>query len=81
MTCVVATTNAIYPWSSVTKLVISIRISLIEGLLLTKTLLSQELLVIMLKYSLRKLYDCHHDLGSHCDISVSQMTKDILRLS
>jgi hypothetical protein len=41
----------------------------------------QEFLVVKLKASLRKYYDRHHDLVNRYELSVSQMTTDIFRLS
>ena len=44
------------------------------GLLLTRRLLNQELLLIMLKSSLRMFYGRRHDLICHYGTSVSQIT-------
>jgi hypothetical protein len=50
-------------------------------LLLTRTLLNQGFLLVMLKSSLRKFYGRHHDLVDRYGISVSQMTTDTFHLS
>ena len=49
-------------WYDIPELVVSIRISLIRGLLLTRRLLNQGFLLVKLKSSLRTFYDRHHDL-------------------
>jgi len=46
-----------------------------RGLLLTRKLLNQGILLVKLKSSLRKLYDRHYDLVDRYGISVSQMTR------
>ena len=50
-----------------------------KGLLLTRKLPNQWFLVVILKSSLRKFYGRHHDLVD--DVSGSQMTTDMFRLS
>ena len=68
-------------WSNIPELVVPIGISLIErGLLLTRKLLKQRFLLVKLKLSLRKIYGCHHELGKHYRISVSQMTTIMFHL-
>ena len=52
-----------------------------RGLLLTRKLLNQGFLLVMLKSSHRKFYGRHHDLVDRYGISVSQMTTDMLHLS
>ena len=52
-----------------------------RGLLLTRKLLNQGFLFVMLKSSLRKFYGRHHDLVDRYRISVSQMTTDMFHLS
>jgi hypothetical protein len=52
-----------------------------KGLLLTRKLLNQGLLLVKLKSSLRKFYGRNHDLLDRYGISVSQMTTDMFHLS
>jgi hypothetical protein len=52
-----------------------------RGMLLSRQLLNQCFRVVNLKSSLRKFCFRHHDLVNRYIISVSQMTKDMLRLS
>jgi hypothetical protein len=52
-----------------------------RGLLLTRKLLSQGLLFVKLKSSVRTCYGRHHDLVDRYGISVSQITTDIFHLS
>jgi hypothetical protein len=52
-----------------------------RGLLLTRKLLKQGFLLVMLKSSLGKFYGRHHDLVDRYEISVSQMTTDMFHLS
>ena len=52
-----------------------------RGLLLTRKLLNQGLLLVKLKSSLPKFYGRHHDLVNRYGISVSQMIKDMFHLS
>ena len=52
-----------------------------RGLLLTRKLLNQGFLLVMLKSSLRKCYGRHRDLVDRYGISVSRMTTDIFHLS
>jgi hypothetical protein len=51
-----------------------------RGLLLTRKLLNQGILLVKLKSSLRKFYGRHHDLVDRYGISVSQMTMDMFHL-
>jgi hypothetical protein len=51
-----------------------------RGLLLTRKLLNQGLLLVKLKSSFRKFYDRQHDLVNRYGISVSQMTMDMFHL-
>ena len=44
-------------------------------------LLDQEFLLVKLKSSPTKFYDCHHGLVNCCGISLSQMTTDMFCLS
>ena len=50
-------------------------------LLLTRKLLNQGFLLVMLKSSFQKCYGRHHDLVERYGISVSQMTTDTFHLS
>jgi len=52
-----------------------------RGLLLTRKLLNQGLLLAMLKSSLPKFYGRHHDLVDRYGITMSQMITDIFHLS
>ena len=53
-----------------------------RGLLLTRKLLNQGfLLVKLMKSSLVKFYDRHHDLVNRYGISVSQMTTNMFHMS
>ena len=52
-----------------------------RGLLLTRKILNQGLLLVKLKSSLRKSYCRHHDLIDRYVIYVSQMTMDMFYLS
>jgi hypothetical protein len=52
-----------------------------RGLQLTRKLLSQGFLRERLESSLRKFFGRHHDLVDRYEISISQMTMDIFRLS
>jgi hypothetical protein len=52
-----------------------------RALLLTRKLLNQGFLLVMLKSSLRKFYGRHHDLVDRYGIYVSQMTTDMFHLS
>jgi len=52
-----------------------------RGLLLTRKLLRQGFLAIILKSSLRKFYGRHHELVDRYEVSVSQMTQDLFSLS
>jgi hypothetical protein len=45
-----------------------------SGLLLTRKLLNQGFLLVMLKSSIRQFYDRHHDLDDRYGISVPQTT-------
>ena len=55
--------------------------SLDKVLLLTRKLLNQGFLLVMLKSSFRKFYGRHHDLVDNYGISVSQMTTHMFHLS
>ena len=57
-------------WYDIPELVVSIRISLIRGLLLTRRLLNQGFLLAKLKSLLRTFYDRHHDLVDPLKIGV-----------
>jgi hypothetical protein len=48
-----------------------------RGLMLTRKLLNNGLVVVKLKSSLRKFYGHHHDLVDRYGISVSHMTTDM----
>jgi hypothetical protein len=52
-----------------------------RGLLLTRKLLNQGIVLVKLKSSVRKLYCPHHDLVDRYGISVSQITTDMFHLS
>jgi hypothetical protein len=52
-----------------------------RGLLLTRKLLNQGIVLVKLKSSVRKLYGPHHDLVDRYGISVSQITTDMFHLS
>jgi hypothetical protein len=53
-----------------------------RGLLLTRKLLNQGLLMIELKsWLFRKSYVRHNDFVNHCEISVKQITRDMFRLT
>jgi hypothetical protein len=52
-----------------------------RGLLLTRKILNQGLLLVKLKSSLRNFYGRHRDLVDRYGISVSQMTTDMFHLS
>jgi hypothetical protein len=45
---------------------------------MAKKILKQGCLAPNLKLLLHKLYGRHHDLVERCDISISQMTMDVL---
>jgi hypothetical protein len=49
-----------------------------RDVLLTRNLLIQGLLLAKVKSSLRKYYGHHHDLVNHYEMSVLQMTTDML---
>jgi hypothetical protein len=51
------------------------------GLLITRLLLNQGFLVVMLKSSLPKFYGSHYDLVDRCGISMLQMTTNMFCLS
>ena len=50
-------------------------------LLLTGKLLNQAFLLVMLKSSLRRFYDRHHNLANRYGIYLSQMTMDMFNLT
>ena len=55
--------------------------SLDRWLLLTRKLLNQEFKMVMLKSSLRKFYERHHELVDRYRITVSQMISDMFLMS
>jgi len=52
-----------------------------RGLLLTRKLLSERLLLVKLNSLLRTFYEGHHDLVNRYETSGSQMTPDMFHLS